>query len=52
MLPNSKTRIEAAFEDLRNLMSEHEDNEELKAAEDWILAEQTLAAASAFIESI
>ena len=52
MLPNSKTRIETALEDLQNFMSEHEENEELKATEDWITAEQTLAEASAFVETI
>jgi hypothetical protein len=39
MLPNSKTRIETAIEDLKNFMSEHEENEELKATEDWVTAE-------------
>lgn len=35
MLPNTKTRIQNALEDLKNLMSENEDNDELKATEDW-----------------
>jgi tubulin-specific chaperone A len=52
MLPNSKTRIETAIEDLKNFMSEHEENEELKATEDWVTAEQTLAEVSAFVETI
>eukprot|EP00347_Sterkiella_histriomuscorum_P019946 403339687 len=52
MLPNSKTRIENALEDLKNLMSEHDDNEELRATEDWQLAEQTLAEVLAFVETI
>ena len=39
MLPNSKTRIENAIEDLKNFMSEHEENDELKVTEDWQVAE-------------
>jgi hypothetical protein len=39
MLPNTKTRIEAALEDLKNLMSEHEENDELKAGDDWKVSE-------------
>lgn len=52
MLPNTKVRIETALWDLKNLMSEHEENDELKAGEDWKTAEQTLAEASAFVETI
>lgn len=52
MLPNAKIRIESALEDLKNLMSENEENEELKAGEDWKAAEQTLAEAMAFVETI
>lgn len=52
MLPNSKTRIENALEDLKNFMSEQEENEELKATEDWQVAEQTLAEVTAFVETI
>jgi cbb3-type cytochrome oxidase cytochrome c subunit len=52
MLPNSKVRIENALEDLKNFMSEHEDNEELKATEDWQVAEGAIAEISAFVESI
>lgn len=52
MLPNSKVRIENALEDLKNFMSENEDNEELRASEDWQLAEGTIAEISTFIESI
>lgn len=52
MLPNSKIRIENALEDLKAFMSEHDENEELKATEDWITAEQTLAEVTAFVETI
>lgn len=52
MLPNAKTRIESALEDLKAMMSEHEENDELKATEDWQTAEQTLAEATAFADSI
>lgn len=52
MLPNTKTRIENAFEELKNFMSEHEEDEALKETEDWKLAEQTLAEISAFVETI
>lgn len=36
MLPNAKARVETALEELNNMMSEHEDNDELKASEEWI----------------
>ena len=52
MLPNTKTRIQNALEDLSTLMSENEGNEELNASEDWKVAEQTLAEVTAFVESI
>lgn len=52
MLPNSKIRIENALEDLKSFMSEHEENDELKATEDWIAAEQTLAEVTAFVDTI
>ena len=52
MLPNTKLRIESAIEDLKMLMSANEENEELKASEDWKAAEMTLAEASAFVETI
>lgn len=52
MLPNSKIRIENALEDLKSFMSEHEENDELKATEDWITAEQTLAEVTAFVDTI
>ncbi|CDW71447.1 beta-tubulin folding cofactor a [Stylonychia lemnae] len=52
MLPNTKTRIENALEDLKNFMSEHEENDEMKTTEDWQTAEQTLAEVMAFVESI
>ena len=52
MLPNTKTRIQSALEELKNFMSENEENEELKALDDWKLAEQALAEVTAFIETI
>ena len=52
MLPNCKTRIESALEDLRNFMSEHEENADLKATEEWSTAEATLAESTAFVDSI
>ena len=52
MLPNSKTRIENALEDLKSFMSEHDEDEELKATEDWQTAEKTLAEVMAFVETI
>ncbi len=52
VLNGSKVRIQTALDDLQNLMSEHEENEELKAGEDWKTSEQTLAEAAAFVETI
>jgi len=52
MLPNAKTRLEAALEDLKGFLGDNEQNEELVASEDWKAAEATLAEAAAFIESI
>ena len=52
MLPNTKTRVESALEELNSLMSQHESNDELKATEDWKAAEITLAEATAFVETI
>ena len=52
MLPNSKVRIENALEDLKNFMSEQEENQELRASEDWQAAENAIAEISAFVESI
>ena len=52
MLPNTKMRIEGALEDLKMLMSANEDQAEIKAGEDWQAAEQTLAEAMAFVETI
>ena len=52
MLPNTKLRIESAIEDLKMMMSANEENEELKAGEDWKAAEMTLAEATAFVETI
>jgi hypothetical protein len=39
MLPNCKTRIQGALEELQNLLGEYEDNDELKETEDWKTAE-------------
>jgi len=52
MLPNCKTRIEGAQEELQNFLSENEDNNEMKETEEWKLAEQTLAEVTAFVETI
>ena len=52
MLPNTKMRIEGALEDLKMLMVANEGQAELVASEDWKAAEQTLAEASAFVETI
>ncbi len=52
MLPNTKMRIEGALEDLKMLLSANDDQAELKATEDWKTAEQTLAEAMAFVETI
>jgi hypothetical protein len=52
MLPNAKTRVEAALEDLKNFLGDNESSEELVASEDWKAAEAVLAEATAFIETI
>ena len=52
MLPNTKTRIDGALEELKNLLSEHEDSVELKATDEWKMAEQTLAEACVFVDTI
>ena len=52
MLPNCKTRIESTLEDLQNFMSENDENEELKNNAEWQAAEQVLAEALAYIETI
>ena len=52
MLPNAKTRLEAALEDLKNFLGDNESSEELVASEDWKAAEAVLAEATAFIETI
>ena len=52
MLPNTKMRIEGALEDLKMLMSANEDQEEMKATEDWKVAEQILAEALAYVDTI
>ena len=52
MLPNTKTRLLSALEDLQNFLGENDSNEELKATEDWKTAEQTLAEVTAFVETI
>jgi tubulin-specific chaperone A len=52
MLPNSKTRIENALEELQGLMSEHEGNEEIEAAEEWTVAKAQVEESAAFAETI
>ena len=52
MLPNTKVRIESAIEDLKMYMSTYEDNQSFNTTEDWKAAEQTLAEACAFVETI
>ncbi len=52
LLPNCKTRIEGALEDLKNFMSENEENDDLKSVEEWTQAEQVLAEVTAFAETI
>ena len=52
LLPSCKTKIETAIEDLKNYMSQHEENDEMKDVEDWKTAEQTLAEAMAYAETI
>ena len=42
MLPSCKTRIESAFEDLQSAMVGYEDNDVLKATEDWQTADALL----------
>ena len=39
MVPNCKTRIQSALEDLENLMGDLDENAELKETEDWKTAE-------------
>lgn len=34
-----KQRVEGGVEELKNLMSEYEDSEEIKEKEEWIMAE-------------
>jgi len=52
MLPNAKTRIETAIEDLEGFLGSNQENAELVASEDWKAAEQTLAEVKAFVETI
>ena len=52
MIPNCKTRIQGALEDLENLMQDLDDNAELKETEDWKTAEQLLAEVKAFAETM
>ena len=52
MLPNSKTRIHNAIEDLTALLNENDINEELKTSEEWKVAEQILAEVTNFVETI
>jgi len=39
MLPNVKTRIETAMDDLEGFLGSNQENEELAASEDWKAAE-------------
>ena len=52
MLPNAKTRIETALEDLEGFLGSNQENAELVASEDWKAAEQALAEVKAFVETI
>lgn len=52
MVPNCKTRIESALQDLENLLADLDDNAELKETEDWQTAEQLLAEVKAFAETM
>ena len=52
MVPNCKTRIQAALEDLENFLIDYDSNVELKESEDWKVAEQTLAEVKAFYEQL
>jgi len=52
MLPITHSKINAAVEDVRNLLDENDSNEELKQTEDWQLANSTLNEALAFLETI
>ena len=52
MLPITHSKINAAVEDVRNLLDENEANEELKQTEDWQLSNTTLNDALAFLETI
>lgn len=39
MVPNCKTRVQASLDDLENLLTDLDDNAELKETEDWKTAE-------------
>ena len=52
MLPITHSKINAAVEDVRNLLDENEANEELKQTEDWQQSNTTLNDALAFLETI
>lgn len=52
MLPITHSKINAAVEDVRNLLDENESNEEFKQTEEWQLANSTLNEALAFLETI
>ena len=54
-LARCKPRIEAAIDDLENLIAtfeEEEDNAALKETEEWTQAEAVIAEAKAFVENI
>lgn len=52
MLPNAKSRIEIAVEDLQSFMGDIEETEETAATEEWKDAQQSLASAVAFAQTI
>lgn len=52
MVPNCKTRIQSALEDLENLLTDLDGDAELKETEDWKTAEKLLAEVKAFAETL
>lgn len=52
MLPMCQSKISGNVEDVRNLLDENDQNEELKQLEDWQVANSTLNEALAFLETI
>ena len=51
IIPTCRVKIEGCLEDLKNFMTDHEEDNEMKEAEEWKLAEQTLAEVTAFVET-